>query len=279
MEVKAYGKINLSLDIIGNDERGYHLLEMVMQNIDLHDTLEINKKSEGISIHGSNNIPLNNKNLAYKAAELFMKKYDLKFGVDIDIKKNIPVAAGLAGGSADAAAVLKTMRTLSEMKIPDRELMELGLILGADMPYCINGGTALCEGIGEKITKLPAFNDKIILLVKPDFGLSTKQVYNEFDKMNITSHVNTREVIAAIEENDNNKLCENMKNVLEVPSFKMKPVLKNVKSQMIKTGAINAMMSGSGPTIFGIFNDMIKAQLSAKYFKKTYKEVFITKTL
>lgn len=279
MKVKAYGKINLSLDIVGIDSRGYHLLEMVMQNIDLYDDIEVVKKQRGIFIHGSNNIPLNSNNLAYKAAQMLIDKYKLNFGVDIKIKKNIPVAAGLAGGSADAAAVLKAVKSLSEIEIPEEELLEIGLGLGADVSYCIKGGTALCEGIGEKITTLPNFKDKIVVLIKPQFGLSTKRVYSQFDKMNVNVHVNTREVLDAISENDIHKLCSNMANVLEVPSLAMKPVLTNIKARMVSMGAINSMMSGSGPTIFGFFDDMNTAKQCAYAFKKTYKEVFITKTI
>lgn len=279
MKVKAYGKINLSLDIIGKDAKGYHLLQMVMQNIDLHDNLEINKIHKGISIHGSGNVPLNSQNLAFKAAEVFIDRYHLNFGVDIKIEKNIPVAAGLAGGSSDAAAVLKAMSELAELQIPQEEMLNMGLSIGADVPYCIKGGTALCEGIGEKITVLPHFNDKLLVLVKPDFGLSTKDVYGKFDNMTNDEHVNTNMVIESIKRNDIFELCKHMKNVLEIPSFTMKPVLCDIKKQMLSFGAINAMMSGSGPTIFGIFNDEVSANNCADHFTKTYKEVFITRTI
>ena len=174
MRTKAYAKINLSLDIIGKREDGYHLLEMVMQTIDLYDEITIEKQDEGITI-GCNKVyvPRDERNLAYKAAKLFIEKYNISQGVNINIKKNIPVSAGLAGGSTDAAAVLKIMNRLFNINAEDEELMKLGEELGADVPYCIKGD-CLCEGIGEKVTELKRFKDKIIVIVKPPFGISTK---------------------------------------------------------------------------------------------------------
>ena len=161
MKIKAYGKVNISLDVVGKREDGYHLLSMIMQNIDLYDEIEVEKQECGIILECNKSyVPVDNRNLAYKAAEIFKERYDIVDGVKINIEKNIPVSAGLAGGSTDAAAVLKVMNKLFNVNATEEELMELGLKLGADIPYCIHGGTALCEGIGEIITPIKPFRDK-----------------------------------------------------------------------------------------------------------------------
>ena len=181
MKIKAYAKINISLDIVGKRESdGYHLLKMIMQNIDLYDEISIEKQKEGITITCNKNyVPTDSRNLAYKAASLFKETYNIKDGVHIDIVKNIPVSAGLAGGSTDAAAVLKLMNKIFEVNVSDEELMDIGLKLGADIPYCINGGTALCEGIGEKITTLQPFKDKIFCSQRESAQLSAKRPFPE----------------------------------------------------------------------------------------------------
>ena len=196
MKIKAYAKINISLDVVGKrKEDGYHLLRMIMQNIDLYDEIYVEKRKEGITIDCNKNyVPTDSRNLAYKAAMLFKEKYNIKEGVYINIIKNIPVSAGLAGGSTDGAAVLKLMNKLFEINASDEELMEMGLSLGADIPYCIKGGTALCEGVGEKITPLKPFKDKILVLVKPSFGVSTKEVYKAFDLEKARIHPRTEKI-------------------------------------------------------------------------------------
>jgi 4-diphosphocytidyl-2-C-methyl-D-erythritol kinase len=280
MLLKAYAKINISLDVVGKREDGYHLLRMIMQNIDLYDLININKGKNGIHIISNKSyIPTDERNLGYKAARLFMEKYDIKDGVDIDIRKNIPVAAGLAGGSTDAAAVLKGMRSIFNMDISDDELMELGLKIGADVPYCILGGTALCEGIGEKITSLKSFKNHIVIVVKPPFGVSTKEVYQGIDMSRIHRHPDTESLIKAVEENDIEYVCANMKNILENVTLKKHGILKDIKNEMLRMGALGSMMSGSGPTVFSFFDDMLKAQYCYEKFKAKYSEVFITRTI
>lgn len=280
MYIKAYAKINISLDIVGKREDGYHLLEMIMQNIDLYDEIEVNQCESGIHLKCNKAyVPTDERNIAYKAAKLFMDIYNIKSGVEINIKKNIPVAAGLAGGSTDGAATLKAMRNLYKKDITDEELMEIGLKIGADIPYCIKGGTALCEGIGEVITELNSFKDKILVVVKPNFGLSTKEVYKDFDISKIYKHPSTKEIISAIENDDFIFVCENMKNVLENVSIKKKPIINKIKKDMIKMGAKGALMSGSGPTVFAFFDDMMKAQRCFETLKKEYEETFITRTI
>ncbi|HEY8890949.1 MAG TPA: 4-(cytidine 5'-diphospho)-2-C-methyl-D-erythritol kinase [Clostridium sp.] len=280
MLVKAYGKINISLDIVGKREDGYHLLKMIMQNVDLYDSMSFQKCNKGINISCNKPyIPTDDKNLVYKAAELFMDTYDIQEGINIYLKKNIPVAAGMAGGSADAAAVFKALNQIFEVNVGDNELMDLGVKIGADVPYCIIGGTAMCEGIGEIITPLTPFKNHILVLVKPNFGVSTKEVFKNLDINKIFKHPDTDAIIKAMEQEKLENVCKNMKNLLENVTLRKYPVLKRIKEDMVKMGAIGAMMSGSGPTIFAFFDDMLKAQLCYDKFKILYKEVYITRTI
>ncbi|WPC42060.1 4-(cytidine 5'-diphospho)-2-C-methyl-D-erythritol kinase [Clostridium sp. JS66] len=280
MLIKAYAKVNLSLDVVGKREDGYHTLEMIMQTIDLYDLINIKKTDKGINISCNKQyVPTDERNLAYKAADLFMKTYDICEGIDIYIKKYIPVAAGLAGGSTDAAAVLKAMRNMYRPDISDEKIMKLGLNIGADVPYCVVGGTALCEGIGEKVTKLNSFKNHILVVVKPAFGVSTKEVYKNLDINKIKRHPDTNLLISSIEANNLNMLARNMKNVLENVTLYKHVVLKDIKKEMINMGAQGALMSGSGPTVFAFFSDMLKAQLCYDKMKKRYKETFITRTI
>ena len=280
MKIKAYGKVNISLDVVGKREDGYHLLSMIMQNIDLYDEIEVEKQECGIILECNKSyVPVDNRNLAYKAAEIFKERYDIVDGVKINIEKNIPVSAGLAGGSTDAAAVLKVMNKLFNVNATEEELMELGLKLGADIPYCIHGGTALCEGIGEIITPIKSFRDKIIVLVKPAFGVSTKEVYKNFNLEKVKQHPKTAEIINAIENDDLNFVASNMKNLLENVTLRKHKILIKIKEEMNACGAINSMMSGSGPTVFAFFDDMLKAQRCFEKMKKKYSDVFITRTI
>ena len=281
MFIKAYAKVNLGLDIIGKREDGYHLLKMIMQTVDLYDEIEINKSDDNkISIKCNiSYVPVDNRNLMYKAAVLFMDKYNINSGLKINIKKNIPVAAGMAGGSTDAAAVLKCLNKLFEVNAPYEELADLALKIGADVPYCINGGTAICEGIGEVITELPPFKNVIMVIVKPSFGVSTKEVYGGLDISRIKKHVKIDDIVRGMKKNNINVLCYNMKNVLENVTIRKYPVIKDIKHMMIKQGAKGALMSGSGPTVFGIFSDMMSAQRCFENMKRKYKDVFITRTI
>ena len=280
MKIKAYGKVNISLDVVGKREDGYHLLSMIMQNIDLYDEIEVEKQECGIILECNKSyVPVDNRNLAYKAAEIFKERYDIVDGVKINIEKNIPVSAGLAGGSTDAAAVLKVMNKLFNVNATEEELMELGLKLGADIPYCIHGGTALCEGIGEIITPIKPFRDKIVVLVKPAFGVSTKEVYKNFNLEKVKQHPKTAEIINAIENDDLNFVASNMKNLLENVTLRKHKILIKIKEEMNACGAINSMMSGSGPTVFAFFDDMLKAQRCFEKMKKKYSDVSITRTI
>lgn len=283
MKMKAYAKINIALDAIGKREDDYHLLRMIMQTVDLYDVIDITK-SKGSSISISCNkhyVPTDERNLAYKAAALFKERFNIKEGINIRIKKNIPVAAGMAGGSTNAAAVLVIMNKLFNVNASLDELKELGVKIGADVPYCIEGGTALCEGIGEVITQLKPFENKILVVLKPNFGVSTKEVYTSLDINKIKKHVNIEGLISAMENDDLRYVSRNMKNVLENVTLKKHSVLKTTKEDMKRSGALGAMMSGSGPTVFAFFDNMLTAQKSFEFLKSKYKyaDVYITRTI
>ncbi|WP_027632637.1 4-(cytidine 5'-diphospho)-2-C-methyl-D-erythritol kinase [Clostridium hydrogeniformans] len=280
MKTKAYAKVNISLDVVGKREDGYHLLEMIMQTIDLYDVIEIDKCEKGINMKCNIcYVPTDERNLAYKAAKLFMDKYNINSGVNIKIYKNIPVSAGMAGGSTNAAAVLRLMNKLFNINAPISELRKIALRIGADVPYCIEGGTALCEGIGEKITALNPFKNCIMVIVKPSFGVSTKEVYGDLEINKIYKHPNTYGLIRALERRDVNFIANNMRNVLENVTLNRHKIIRTIKFDMVKNGAMGSLMSGSGPTVFGIFDDMVKAQRCYDAMKLNYKEVFITRTI
>jgi len=280
MKIKAYAKINIALDVVGKRKDGYHLLRMIMQAIDLYDTIEIEKIDSGINLKCNKHyVPTDERNLAYKAAKLFKETYSIDEGVDITLDKNIPVSAGLAGGSTDAAGVLKLMNKIFDVNADDDELKALGLKLGADVPYCISGGTALCEGVGEQITQLKQFKDKILILIKPPFGVSTKEVYKNFDLSRVIFHPRIEELIEKMESDDIYFVANNMKNLLENVTLKKHRVISSIKEEVKLNGSIGTMMSGSGPTVFAFFDDMLKAQICYDNMKTKYKDVFITRTI
>ena len=280
MKIKAYAKINISLDVVGKREDGYHLLEMIMQTIDLYDIVEVKKVKNGIQLECDKYyVPTDERNIAYKAAMIFKEHFGIDEGVYINIKKNIPVSAGLAGGSTDGAAVLKLMNKIFNINASDEELRKMAVKLGADVPYCINGGTALCEGIGEQITQLKPFKDKILVLIKPPFGVSTKNVYKEFDLSKVILHPKTKELIKNMEEDNLEFVANNMKNLLENVTLRRHKTIANIKEGARMKERSGTMMSGSGPTVFAFFDDMYKAQLCYDYMKDKYKDVFITRTI
>ena len=258
LEIKAYAKINLSLDVLGKREDGYHELKTIMQTVTLHDTVYMDKTPAGISLDcGKSRIPRDNTNIAWKAASLIIRKYNIKSGLKIKIVKRIPVAAGLAGGSTDAAAVLRGMNQLFSLDLDNEELGILGKQIGADVPYCINGGTRLAEGIGEQLTVLPDFDGVDIVMVKPGIGVSTKWVYENLDPVLIGNmdRPDTALMGQAIARHDIKAVAALMKNVLEKVTVPTYPVIQEAKDKLIKKGAAGSMMSGSGPTVFGIFSD------------------------
>ncbi len=280
IELKANAKINLSLDVIRKREDGYHDLRMIMQTIDLCDILNIEIIEKGIEI-GSNNrwIPLNQDNIAYKAAKLIIDEYNIQAGVKIKIQKNIPIAAGLAGGSSNAAAVLKAMNTLFDLNIPECKLMELGKSIGADVPFCIKGGTMLAEGIGDILTDLGDFEGIHLVLIKPKIGVSSAYVYKNLCLDKVTERPSTDILIEQLKDKNIEFIARNMKNVLETVTIAKHDIIREIKNELIKAGALGSMMSGSGPTVFGIFKDKPTQENAFKLLKNNMWECFETKTV
>jgi 4-diphosphocytidyl-2-C-methyl-D-erythritol kinase len=260
--VKAYAKINLGLDVLRKRPDGYHDVSMIMQTVNLHDTINIKKTSfQSITIETNlYYLPTDRRNLVYKAVELFNMVHPIRSGLNIFINKRIPVAAGLAGGSADAAATLKGLNKLCQTNLSMDELMKLGVKLGADVPYCLLMGTALSEGIGEILTPLAPMPDCSILLVKPDVSVSTKHVYENLVLNEKSKHPDIPGMLDALKENNLYKLTPLMDNILESVTIKAHPVIKDIKEMMRAKGALTSLMSGSGPTVFGIFDDPHKAE-------------------
>ncbi len=273
---RAYAKINLSLDVMGTLENGYHEVKMVMQTVSLYDLVTVTKIDDGIEV--STNLPFlptDKNNLAYKAAVEFFNYTKIKPCVHINISKRIPVGAGLAGGSSNASAVLKALNKLFDTKLSLKKLCELGVKIGADVPYCILGGTRLAEGIGEKLSPLPKIPSCHILLVKPSFSISTKDVYNKIDSIKDYRHPETDRLIEGICEKNIDKIASSMGNVLEEVSLSDYPVLSTLKEELRELGAIGSQMSGSGPTVFGIFKNAEDAKKAKETLWGKYKTVYI----
>ncbi len=280
--VKAYAKINLGLDVLRKREDGYHDVSMIMQSLELHDTISINKSlSEGISIQTNlSYLPNNQNNLVYKAAALFMDTISSKEGLSIKLTKNIPVAAGLAGGSSDAAATLKGLNELYGTGMSTEELSRLGVKIGADVPYCIMLGTALSEGIGEVLTPLAPIPECLILLVKPNISVSTKYVYENLRLVEGIKHPDIALMKTALVEGDLATLSKHMDNILQTVTVRNYPIISEIKEKMKTLGALTSLMSGSGPTVFGIYQDQRLASDAFHYFRrhaKYGKQVFLTK--
>lgn len=280
MHLKAYGKINLALDVVGKRADGYHEVRMVMQTVKIYDGIEILVNNSG-QIDVETNLyflPVNENNLVYKAAKLLMDEFDIKKGISIKLKKVIPVAAGMAGGSADAASVLYGINRLFRLGLSTKELMERGVKIGADVPYCIMRGTALAEGIGERLTKLPAPPESVVLVAKPPISVSTRYVYESLDSKVLDRHPDIDAMVASIKNKDIPGIAANMENVLETVTIEKYPVIQNIKDIMKEMGAVNALMSGSGPTIFGLFRDKKAAWNAKSYLQRNgiAKQVFVT---
>lgn len=282
IRLKALAKINLGLDVLRRKEDGYHEVKMIMQTIHLHDQIHIRKIEEDEIKIRTNlyYLPNNENNLAYKAAKILKDEFHLPGGVSIHLKKVIPVAAGMAGGSSDAAAVLFGMNKMYGLKLSMQELMDRGVKLGADVPYCIMRGTALAEGIGEKLTKLPAMPKCHILIAKPPINVSTKFVYENLhaNDMKPEDHPDVDIQIEALKEGNLEKLVANMGNVLERVTVPEYPVINELKQIMVDCGALGSMMSGSGPTVFGIFTDYTKAKEAYQKIQKSglSKQIYLT---
>lgn len=281
IHLKALAKINLGLDVIGTRQDGYHLVRMIMQTIDLYDWVTIKKKDDDrISLSTNLNfLPTDEHNIAYQAAELLKRECPKIRGVELRIHKCIPVAAGMAGGSTDAAAVLYGMNRLWQLGIPMKRLMEYGLQLGADVPYCLMRGTALAEGIGEQLRALPPMPQCEILVAKPPVSVSTKLVYQSLDAQTEPEHPKIDAQIKDLERADLRSLAAHMGNVLESVTVPMHPQITELKEMMERGGALAAMMSGSGPTVFGIFTDRTKAYRVKEQIRRSglARQVYVTR--
>lgn len=277
--IKAYAKINLGLDVVGKLDNGYHEVRMVMQTVGIWDELRLERTESGILFTtDSPELPTGEENLAYRAAQLMLEHYKIPSGVRIHLRKSIPVAAGMAGGSTDAAAVMKGISCLFDLGCTLEELMELGVKLGADVPYCVMGGTALAEGIGEKLTALTAAPECHVLVARPDVHVSTKYVYEHLDGAGIKEHPDIDGIVKAIEEGSLQGILDRMGNVLESVTETAYPVIGVIKARMKELGAVNSLMSGSGPTVFGIFTDRNKAERAGERIREEQlaEQIFVT---
>ena len=280
MRLQAFAKINLGLDVLGKREDGYHEVRMIMQTIRMYDQLDMRKSVEP-GIHLTTNkkyIPVDENNLVWRAAKLMMDTCGIIEGVSIHLHKVIPVAAGMAGGSSDAAATLVGMNRLFHCGLSKEKLMELGVQIGADVPYCVLRGTALAEGIGEKLTVLPPMPDCWILIGKPGISVSTKYVYTTLDLNTDTVHPDIDGMKKALEDGNLYGITERMGNVLQDVTIPAYPEVERIKEQMKTLGAVNAMMSGSGPTVVGIFDNEEKAQEACQklWESGSCQQVFLT---
>nr|WP_300766665.1 4-(cytidine 5'-diphospho)-2-C-methyl-D-erythritol kinase [uncultured Acetatifactor sp.] len=252
-QIKAYAKINLGLDVVRRLPNGYHEVKMVMQSVGLWDELTLERAEGGITITtDADGLSTGEDNLIYRAARLMLDKYGCP-GLRVHLQKNIPIAAGMAGGSTDAAAVMKGINHLYRLGLSPAQLMEDGVAIGADVPYCILGGTALAEGIGEKLTPLPPLPPCHILIAKPDISVSTKYVYEHLDADGLEAHPDIDGMVQAIRDGSLRGVLERMANVLETVTVPAHPVIADIKARMRELGAADSLMSGSGPTVFGIF--------------------------
>jgi 4-diphosphocytidyl-2-C-methyl-D-erythritol kinase len=278
-QMKAHAKINLGLDVVGKLPNGYHEVRMVMQTVGIYDELTFSRTECGIMVTtDSEELPIEEDNLIYKAANLMKDKYDIREGIHIHLQKNIPIAAGMAGGSADAAAAMKGISRMFGLDTSLLELMELGASIGADVPYCVIGGTALAEGIGEKLTPLEPAPECFVLVAKPDINVSTRYVYERLNVAAIEKHPDIDGMVAAIGKGSLQGILDRMENVLESVTVQEYPVVDALKQRMKELGAVNSLMSGSGPTVFGIFLEkrLAEAALDRLAQEQLAKQIFVT---
>lgn len=277
---KAAAKINLAIDVLRKRPDGYHDVSMIMQSVALYDTITVRALKGEIRVtSNSDKIPDDKGNIAYRAAEYLKMKYNVKEGVLINIEKTIPVAAGLAGGSTDAALTLKLLNKAWNLKLSKSEILDAGKKLGSDVPFCIQGGTALAEGLGDKLTPLSGIPECLVLLAKPPVSISTKEVYQGLVLEDIPKRPDIKEMARCIEKGDLNGIAGNMCNVLETVTVKKCPQINELKEKLLEYGALGSMMSGSGPTVFGIFKDSASAYNAYDHIKDMVSEVFVVKTI
>ena len=270
IQMKALAKVNLGLDVIRRREDGYHEVKMIMQTLDLFDHVTLEKRDEaGITLETNLSfLPVDEQNIAYRAAKMLMDEFQIPGGLHIKIEKNIPVAAGMAGGSTNGAAVLYGMNKIYQLGLSTKELMERGVRLGADVPYCILRGTVLSEGIGEVLTPVAPMPDCYILVAKPPISVSTKHVYENLKLDQVETHPDIDGMIEALEAKNLAGIASRLENVLETVTVSEHPEIQTIKEQMMEAGALNALMSGSGPTVFGIFEDKEQGMKAREYVEE-----------
>lgn len=280
IRLRALAKINLGLDVVRRRKDGYHEVRMIMQTVNLYDKIFIKKiRKPGINVRTNlYYLPVNENNLVFKAAKILMDEFEIKQGVNINLNKFIPVAAGMAGGSSDAAATLYGMNKIFRLGLSTKDLMNRGVKIGADVPYCLMRGTALAEGIGEVLTPLSPIPKCLVLIAKPGISVSTKFVYGNLKVNELEEHPDIDGIIQSITNQDLSGMASKMGNVLESVTIPEYPVILKLKQQMVQLGALNAMMSGSGPTVFGIFHDIHKARNAYHRIKANpiAKQVYLT---
>ena len=285
LNYKARAKINRALDVCRRLENGYHEIKTVMQSVNIYDELEFKRRRDPdiiLSVDSRYELGDLGNNLIFRAAKFMKEYYGIRQGIEIHLKKTIPVAAGMAGGSTDAAATMLAMNEMFALKLDKEELMRQGLRLGADIPFCILGGTALAEGVGEKLTPLPAPPRASLLVVKPPIMVSTKRVYETLRVNQIAKHPDIDGMMAALEQGDIERVANYLENVMEAVTVKENSIIAEIKTMMTQQGAYNALMSGSGPSVFGIFAKEEEAQAAAKHIrsalkaKKMASQVFVT---
>ncbi len=281
IKLKARAKINLGLDVVRKREDGYHEVRMIMQMINLYDKITLRQRTEpGITVSTNlSYLPVNEDNLVYRAAKLLMDEFQVSGGLEIVLQKYIPVAAGMAGGSSDAAAVMVGVNRMFHLGLSKKQLMERGVKIGADVPFCIMRGTALAEGIGEKLTTLPAMPHCSLVIAKPKVHVSTKFVYGNLKADEITEHPDIDGQVQALRDNDLEQIVAKMGNVLETVTIPAYPVIDKIKQTMIRHGAMGAMMSGSGPTVFGVFEREEQAKEVCRLLKKegSAKQIYLVR--
>lgn len=281
IKLKARAKINLGLDVIRKREDGYHEVRMIMQMINLYDRITLRRSTEpGIRVTTNlPYLPVNEDNLVYRAAKLLMEEFKVTEGAEIGLQKYIPVAAGMAGGSSDAAAVMVGVNRIFHLGLKKKQLMERGVKIGADVPFCIMRGTALAEGIGEVLTPLPAMPHCSLVIAKPKIHVSTKFVYGNLKASELKEHPDIDGQVQALREGSLEQLVAKMGNVLETVTVPAYPVIDEIKRTMLKNDAMGAMMSGSGPTVFGIFEREERAQEVCRLLKKegAAKQVYLVR--
>ena len=277
--LKARAKVNLSLDVTGIREDGYHEMKMINHSIDLHDVLSFEACDAGIWLTSNqDSIPLDERNLVIKAAQKLLHQFDVEQGVKIHLEKRIPAQAGLAGGSSDAAATLKALNVLWQLGLSQSQLLAIGVTIGADVPYCLVGGTALVEGIGEKITPIKDLPQLAVLVVKPDIDIATPWAFKKLDSVTIENHPDIAAIIELLENDDYDRLNASLGNVFETIVAAAYPEIAAIKKAMLKQGALAAIMTGSGSTVIGYYRDQELAVRSWQQFKEKYSLSFLSKS-